>query len=247
LWIDPWGLDAIWLQYDEAGAGFGHTSLLIQDENGDWWFFYFGAEGGTSKYIDNPFLIFDDVASFVQCYKIGSAKDGLTDKDSVLKFMNANESKMPKNKDGKTALDPRNELSGMIYFEGDFTKSLSAADNMREDYTNGKGMKYNLLFNNCMQVSADLLSKGKFAHDDFGYKLALAQASTLILPNIAFTGMSYTNEYYNSPWYAQIIFPSPHMALAAQQASIAATLALSPMAIINTALYNKKVTKKIGS
>ena len=45
--IDPDGNDAIWLQFGEAVKIFGflplgHTSLLIQDDQNNWWYFYRG-------------------------------------------------------------------------------------------------------------------------------------------------------------------------------------------------------------
>ena len=38
--IDPEGTNAIWLQFTEAVNGLGHTSLMVQDDYGAWWYFY---------------------------------------------------------------------------------------------------------------------------------------------------------------------------------------------------------------
>ena len=43
--IDYFGNDAIWLQDRNAVAGFGHTGLLIQNAQGEWFHFYWGANG----------------------------------------------------------------------------------------------------------------------------------------------------------------------------------------------------------
>ncbi len=40
--VDPEGTDAIWLQFPNGANGFGHTSLLLQDSAGEWWYFYWG-------------------------------------------------------------------------------------------------------------------------------------------------------------------------------------------------------------
>ena len=40
--IDPNGTDAMWLQFPDGANGFGHTSLLLQDATGTWWYFYWG-------------------------------------------------------------------------------------------------------------------------------------------------------------------------------------------------------------
>ena len=41
---DTTGTNAIWLQDNDAVLGFGHTSLLLQDRNGKWWYFYWGTD-----------------------------------------------------------------------------------------------------------------------------------------------------------------------------------------------------------
>ena len=93
----------------------------------------------------------------------------------------------------------------MMYFEGDFKKSLSFAQQMRKDYVNGNAMKYQLLGNNCMQVSIDLLLKGTFKNHDSDYKSALNMAKGKIIPNNAYYGMSRFNQnidaYNQKNWW----------------------------------------------
>ena len=46
---DPSGEDAIWLQDSDAVYGAGHTGLLIQDSNRNWWHFYWGNNRNGKK------------------------------------------------------------------------------------------------------------------------------------------------------------------------------------------------------
>ena len=92
------------------------------------------------------------------------------------------------------------DVTSMIYFEGDFTKSLSAAQQIYSDYVKDKNtaMKYNLLFNNCMQLSADLLLKGTFTNYDSDYRTALSRTKDKIIPNDAYKAMNQFNKYIDS-------------------------------------------------
>jgi RHS repeat-associated protein len=67
----------------------------------------------------------------------------------------------------------------MIYFEGDFSNSLRYARAVQNNW-------YNLVNNNCMQLSTDILRHGTFAKNNFGMKLMLLSVRRKIVPNIAF-------------------------------------------------------------
>jgi RHS repeat-associated protein len=55
VFFDPWGLDAIIINSSDSAKGAGHMSALVQDENGNWFYYFWG---GNVKYE----RIYDDSA-----------------------------------------------------------------------------------------------------------------------------------------------------------------------------------------
>ena len=42
--LDPNGTDAIWIQEAGSAEGFGHSGMMVQDSEGDWYYFFWGPE-----------------------------------------------------------------------------------------------------------------------------------------------------------------------------------------------------------
>ena len=127
--IDYFGNDAIWLQDRNAVMGFGHTGLLIQNAQGEWFHFYWGANGSG---------LFGKKKSNAIKNAISNLKD--------ISIQSINNSV-------RTIYSGKYE--NYIYFSGNFTKSLVYVDKLNN-------VNYNLLTNNCVQVSIDVLLKGTF-------------------------------------------------------------------------------------
>ena len=180
--IDPNGEDAIWLQDKNSVASMGHTGLLIQDNNGKWWHFYWGANRNGSK--------------------------GKKGTGNILMRYEGNLNLYAINDFYKEHYG--NEYEAMIYFKGDFSKSVSYAKKLDE-----KG--YNFLFNNCMEVSTDVLKQGKFKNNDAYYKLFLTKMRTVAVPNIAYRRMqtfhSSVQFWDSTPWYLKSGVISPAKAV----------------------------------
>ena len=152
--IDPDGDDAIWLQDTDTLCGLGHTGLLLQDKNGTWWHFYWGADrsGSSGKSGD-----------FNGCKKLkGFRFKNLSQLNS---YLNSKKIYSQKYKAG-------------IYFHGNFDASVRYAKALKSSYC--------LLYNNCMQVSIDVLMKGKFKKHNKKMKAILFLLRSEKIPNIAF-------------------------------------------------------------
>ena len=102
-----------------------------------------------------------------------------------------------------------NTYERMIYLNGDFSKSVDYAKKLSNN-------TYNLIFNNCMQVSADVLRRGNFTYNNSEYKSLLFKIRSNPIPNIAFEKMiTFTNivsRWNTSPWYLKWLFYSPRKA-----------------------------------
>ena len=104
-----------------------------------------------------------------------------------------------------------NRYECMIYFKGDFSKSVVYAKEL-----SSKG--YNFIFNNCMQVSTDVLRRGTFKYNDFEYCAFLLKIRINPIPNVAFSRMlafhAVVTIWNDTPWYLKWLLTSPLVALA---------------------------------
>ena len=176
--IDPAGDDAIWLQDWDAVWKAGHTGLLIQDAKGKWWHFYWGNNR--------------------------SGKKGKSDEGNILLSYS-----------GKITLNSINSFyaehyggkyEAYIYFNGDFSKSVTYAKGLAKNC-------YNFLFNNCMQVSCDVLKRGTFSKNNGSYRIFLSRVRSATVPNVAFGRMlafhSTVKAWNSAPWYKRFCLMSP--------------------------------------
>lgn len=97
------------------------------------------------------------------------------------------------------------KYEGSIYFSGDFSKSVTYAKKLSK--------KYNLIFNNCMEVSCDVLRQGTFSKNNGSYRIFLSRVRSSIVPNVAYTRMlafhSAVVLWQKSPWYLKVFLISP--------------------------------------
>ncbi len=181
-YCDPSGEDAIWLQDTDAVYGAGHTGLLLEDADGNWWHFYWGNNRNGKK------------------GKSGSGKmllpyAGRISLDAINTFYNYHYG---------------GDYEFAIYFDGDFSMSVLYTRILPR-------FCYNLLWNNCMQASTDVLSKGKFKYYDGYYDLFLSKIRCATVPNVAFMQMSRfhfsVTTWERAPWYARLFMVSPEEAV----------------------------------
>jgi len=143
--IDLSGNDAIWVTDNNGGWGFGHSSLLIQDSNGDWYHVNFGPNADTTNPVDaifsvNPVELPDNITF-----------DGRTFTNSRTEYT---AKEIGANTGIPTGLERYFDESNDFYhyIEGDFTASLEKA----LQYVNNQPT-YNLFGNNCAWIALEIL------------------------------------------------------------------------------------------
>lgn len=129
LYVDPSGRDAIIITDTHAVQGFGHTSIIIQDKNENWYYFYWSNDKAILQQVDDPNVL-KDIQSFNKWVRENTNYDGNYDES--------------------------------IYVKGDFDKSYNEAYTAVKKYEPGTFTldNYNLIFNNCSQMSYKLLDYG---------------------------------------------------------------------------------------
>ena len=97
------------------------------------------------------------------------------------------------------------KYEALIYFEGDFSKSVAYAKTLNRNY--------NLIFNNCMQVSVEVLLKGTFDQGNQYYKIFLGKIAVNPVPNCAYLRLASfhrsVSSYYAAPWYLRWAYVNP--------------------------------------
>ena len=101
------------------------------------------------------------------------------------------------------------KYESLIYFRGDFSASLQYAKQLKRGY--------NLLWDNCMQLSVDVLSKGSFAQNNKQYKSFLKKISFNPVPNCAYISLrnfhSIVVRYNSAPMYLRAFYINPTKAV----------------------------------
>ena len=170
--IDTDGRDAYWLTDIDNVYGFGHTSLLIEDNRtGKWYYFFWGAANNAP---------FDEVK--IQLIEIASVpfdKSGLLDLAALNIILSTTivDDTVPLNEQ-EYIYDNFYETAAL--FTGYTTPSYLCAKKLLED-GNLQGREYNVLGTNCMQTSCYVMamSCSPQGRENFG---ALA---SFIVPNDA--------------------------------------------------------------
>ena len=170
--IDPLGEDAIVLTAEKGARGQGHTSVLVQDAGGVWYYFYWG----------NKNVVLLEVPS--------EAKTSINALNNFLKRNGAGaageETDMPLH-------DSNDDYTTSTYIEGDFSASVRYYLNLirnttiTEDIQGGShyyiNSDYSLFHNNCMQVAYDGLRQGTLPDGTAFGDLAYWDGDGSIRPN----------------------------------------------------------------
>ncbi len=149
--IDFSGLDVIVVNQTENVAGFGHMSAFVEDDNGNWYFFYWGSSSvSLTKVDDNTILYSEDKMN-----------------DWLIK------------KNLNTKDDPKYDAFCYIY--GDFSETKDyyqkLTNQFKTDVKNGDigwfgftNKNYNLFTNNCTQATMKGLYLGTCSESIYGGK-----------------------------------------------------------------------------
>ena len=162
--VDSDGKDAIWLQDTDNVWGLGHTGLLIQDDYGAWFHFYYGGDPKPA----NKRL---QQLEFSYC------------KEDPLWYLNGNLKSFG-------YYDGTYEKT--IYIEGDFKQSIQ--------YIRELDAEYNLLTNNCVQVSCDVLAQGNFKVNNSVMKEILSNARSSMVPNVTYDLVALIYDMAQKTW-----------------------------------------------
>ena len=157
---DPDGHDAFIITAEAAVGTMGHTSLLLQDSEGAWYYFYWGARNG--HLVDAARVISDKVdievidGVFIDLNKLN---------DEIGEYHN----------------------NGMIYtsafyINGNFEKSLEFIESLEERFGSSDERVYELFTQNCMEVSILALSQSNIDSD---LQTCLKEAYNRVIPSAA--------------------------------------------------------------
>ena len=229
--IDKDGKDVMWLQSPDSANSYlfgnaGHTSLLIQEKPGYWWFFYWGPKSiqllfiGTSylkdidKKVKRTITIYnkrfgfnikfeDHYTQALMLYgKFTKSLDYIT---NTTKFL------------AKSLLQFNPDISEKEYDKLRFCASaqelIRRLKNNTHKYYLGKIRPYSWIINrnpnydtfkrNCMHESVSALKKGRFDRNQSYYDDLLSKAAEFFGPNRAFQGLAIFEYYVKSRQYSR--------------------------------------------
>ena len=158
-YLDTNGFDAIWIQEGDSAAGCGHSGLMAQDEDGEWFYFFCGPSNensgleillGTTHPTDYPHIPVNG--------------EDLTNTKQVIQVLARSNS---------SASDRANLITSTRYFEGDYVKTYEKAKDILTS-----SAQYKLLTNNCVQNTLTA-----FAESDWRFILVAHGLENSLIPN----------------------------------------------------------------
>ena len=204
MFIDPFGTDAIVLTSLDSANGFGHTSALFQDENGDWYYTYWGDKAAAVIAIPKDYVEYETMGVNIEG-SLDSLENFNNTLNMILSFY------------GFENITSKYDMA--TYVVGDFTASLHAAyDSVKTASSNSSGLlydlkdgtmvfqaekdifelgptneEYDLITNNCLQWTISLLESGTLNTGEncgkymsgINYGNVLIDKSTKLAPNYA--------------------------------------------------------------
>jgi len=187
IYTDPTGHDARVLTNPKLAAGLGHTSALIENSKGDWYYFYWGDKNVQMVLVDNP--------------------DALKSLDKLNEWGLKN----------KLAGFSKGGYQSSTYIMGDFnasvTQGLELAKTHKFDGTNDDYSVYN---QNCLVVTTNILSLGTLYNGTSASRFfddildSMVQSNNPLMglaPNMAGTlmkGIFYNNAYTLNDYKEQL-------------------------------------------
>ena len=148
------GNDAIWIQEMHSAKGYGHSGLMVQDENGDWYYFYWGPQ--EEEYSFGMLLLGVDRRIVVE--KIDTKGYDLRGSKGVRSAIADSDNTFVKNRAKK--------VTTTYYFSGDYTETLNTIQEWlsEEDH-------YQLLTDNCVQRCITAMGKSNSSFTMLSYTI----------------------------------------------------------------------------
>ena len=148
------GNDAIWIQEANSARGFGHSGLMVQDENGDWYYFYWGPQ--DESYTFGMLIIGVDRRIVVE--KVDAKDYNLRELGGVRRAISDSDNTFVKNRADK--------ITAAFYFSGDYTETM----NTLQGWVN-ENDHYQLLTDNCVQRSIIAMGKSNNLFDNLAFTI----------------------------------------------------------------------------
>lgn len=162
--MDSTGLDAIYITDEDAVGGLGHSSVVMQDEVGNWWYCYWGNKEAVYEYIPPEFM------------------NSLGDLNYYLNNLSE-----------EADAHYSGEYDSFVYIQGDFSEGLNwLAGEIKKAGTMGNDNKnedYTVLLYNCTVTSTIAMMKGTLPN---GVRLSYYLKNNNIIPNFQFAHMVLT-------------------------------------------------------
>ena len=158
---DIYGNDAIWIQEAGSAKGYGHSGLVSQDENGDWWYFFWGPKNETFT-----FEHITGTESAPVFIKLNTEDCDMTTTDGVVAAINQSFN------DGDTR-NRASKITSSCYFVGDYTRTTEKARSIANS-----AAEYKLLTYNCVENTLDA-----FMDSDSRFYMATYGDYRDIIPN----------------------------------------------------------------
>ena len=143
------GADAYWINDTNGAGGLGHASLLLEDIDGKWYYFYWGASGNILA--SAPMIVMKEIPI---TYRDNGDLDLQTLNTNLLNGNYENLERKENHRNYETA----------YHFKGDFSSSVALAKKLETEFNTPNGKlnnvpAYNVLNVNCMQVSATIMNE----------------------------------------------------------------------------------------
>ena len=163
--FDDDGRDAVWIHETDSAGGFGHSGLLVQDDEGNWYFFYWGPTNEDPGWEEIKEMATSGVPSKCVLVKVEVEDANLHEVGGVKEVMG---NVVDATDDDKNFVkDRQDKVSSIKYLEGDYSDTLAYLYNLKKQSDNQE-VKYHLLFNNCVQNTWEALSKSDCRFEAFG-------------------------------------------------------------------------------
>ncbi len=133
--LDASGHDAIWIQEANSACGEGHSGLMVQDADGQWYYFFWGPQ----KEGFQLGILFVGVPSRFVLKEINTYGHDLTKTNEVRIAVTNSSDPFIRDRDKK--------ITATYYFKGDYTATYNWLKEKEKEEN-----LYQLLTDNCVQV-----------------------------------------------------------------------------------------------
>jgi hypothetical protein len=146
-YLDANGQDAVWIHEDDSAVFLGHSGLLVQDKYGNWWYFYWGPSNRDAGIVELC-LGTPEICVFV---KLDTEGYDMHKTDDIRKVL--------AKYDGERVGEQADDITHTIYYEGNFVSTFNYLTDYKESAEKSLDIQYNLLINNCAQVSVKAMGR----------------------------------------------------------------------------------------